>query len=84
MVASQVPKKGKEVTQMASFVLVVALVAFLAGAATAVFLMLFISIRRGDCPERIQASRLDTCTRKVLGSGTWPNVPVYRNDREGN
>jgi hypothetical protein len=71
---------------MASFVLVVALVAFLAGAAAAVFLMLFISIRKGDRPERIlgnQGARLDICTRSVLGSGTWPNVPVYRGDREG-
>ena len=69
---------------MASFVLVVAVVAFLTGAATAVFLMLFISIRKGDRPDRIQGPRLDTRTRKVLGSGTWPNVPVYRDDREGN
>ena len=69
----------------ASFVLVVALVAFLAGAAAAVFLMLFIAIRKGDRPERIlgrQDSRLSTCARGVLGSGTWPNVPVYRDDRE--
>jgi hypothetical protein len=71
---------------MASFVLVIALVAFLSGAAAAVFLMLFIAIRKGDRPERIldnQDSRLDTCARNVLGSGTWPNVPVYRSDRKG-
>jgi hypothetical protein len=71
---------------MASFVLVIALVAFLSGAAAAVFLMLFIAIRKGDRPERIlgdQDSRLDTCARNVLGSGTWPNVPVYRGDRKG-
>ena len=70
----------------ASLVLVVALVAFLTGAATAVFLMLFIAIRKGDRPERIlgnQGSRLDSCARSVLGSGTWPNVPVYRDDRKG-
>ena len=70
----------------ASFVLVVALVAFLAGAAAAVFLMLFIAIRKGDRPERIlgnENSRLDTCTRRVLGSGTWPNAPVYRDGRKG-
>ena len=69
----------------ASLVLVVALVAFLAGAAATAFLMLFIAIRKGDRPERIlgsRNSRLDTCARSVLGSGTWPNVPVYRDDRE--
>jgi hypothetical protein len=69
----------------ASFVLVVALVAFLAGATATAFLMLFIAIRKGDRPERIlgsQNSRLDSCARSVLGSGTWPNVPVYRDDRE--
>ena len=70
---------------MASFVLVVALVAFLGGIATAVFLMLFIGIRKGDRPERIVGTRnspLGSCTRSVIGSGTWPNVPVYRADRE--
>lgn len=64
---------------------VVALVAFLAGVAAAVFLMLFIGIRMGDRPERIlgnQKSALDACTRDALGSRTWPNVPVYRPDRE--
>ena len=48
--------------------------------------MLFIAIRKGDRPERIlgdQNSRVDTCARGVLGSGTWPNVPVYRDDRKG-
>jgi hypothetical protein len=72
---------------MASFVLVVATVAFLTGAAAAVFLMLSISIRRNDRPDRIldnQGSRPGTCARRVLGSGTWPDIPVYRGDREGN
>jgi hypothetical protein len=47
--------------------------------------MLFISIRKNDRPDRVQGnqgSRLDTRTRQVLGSGTWPNVPVYRDDSE--
>ena len=51
---------------MTSFVLVIALVAFLAGAAAAIFLMLVIGIRKGDRPERIlqaRNSQLDTCTR---------------------
>jgi hypothetical protein len=72
---------------MASLVLVVALIAFSAGVATAVFLMLFIGIRKGDRPERITGTRkspIDNCTRSVLGSGTWPNVPVYRGGRKDN
>ena len=70
---------------MTSVVLVVALIAFLTGATVAVFLLLFIGIRRGDRPERIVGTRnspLDSRTRSVIGSGTWPNVPVYRADRE--
>ena len=70
---------------MTSVVLVVALIAFLTGATVTVFLLLFIGIRRGDRPERIVGTRnspLDSRTRSVIGSGTWPNVPVYRADRE--
>jgi hypothetical protein len=66
---------------MISLVLVVALVAFVAGAAAAVFLMLFTAIRRGDRPERILGSPnapLDASARAVLGSRTWPNTPVCR------
>ena len=70
---------------MTSLMLVVALIAFLAGVTAAVFLMLFIGIRKGDRPERILGTRnapLGTCARSVLGSRTWPDVPVYRPDRE--
>jgi hypothetical protein len=70
---------------MVSFVLVVALIAFSAGVTAAVFLMLFIGIRKGDRPERIVGTLntpFDSCTRSVLGSGTWPNVPVYHAGRE--
>lgn len=66
---------------MAAFVLVVALTAFLGGVAAAVFLMLFIGIRKGDRPERILRARkapFEACARSVLGSRTWPDVPVYR------
>lgn len=42
---------------MTSLLLVVALIAFLSGATSAVFLMLFIGIRKGDRPERVQGSR---------------------------
>ena len=68
---------------MASLMLVVALIAFLAGVTAAVFLMLFIGIRKGDRPERVLGdpnAPLDACARSMLGSGTWPNVPVYRPD----
>jgi hypothetical protein len=71
---------------MASLILV-ALVAFLAGAAAAVFLMLSIAIRKGDRPERIlgsQDTRLGSCARSTLASGTWPNEPVYRDGRQSN
>ena len=70
---------------MISLVLMVAVVAFVAGAATAVFIMLFIGIRRGDRTERILGdvnTPLDASTRAVLGSRTWPNVPVYRPSAE--
>ena len=70
---------------MTSLMLVVALITFLAGATAAVFLMLFIGIRKGDRPERVLGTRntsLDACTRNALGSRTWPNVPVYRPGRE--
>ena len=65
---------------MISLVLMVALVAFAAGAAAAVFLTLFIAIRRGDRPDRILGNPnapLDAAARAVLGSRTWPNTPVY-------
>lgn len=70
---------------MAALMVVIALAAFLAGAAAAVFFMLVTGIRKGDRPERIlqvPGSPLDACTRSVLGSGTWPNLPVYRSDRD--
>ncbi len=67
--------------------LVVGLVAFVAGAAAAVFLMLCIGIRRGDRPERILGtgnSPFGACARSVLGSRSWPDVPVYRPEYENN
>lgn len=75
---------------MAWLIFVIVLTAFLAGAATAVFLMLAIGIRRNDRPDRVLQSQLkprplNACARRVLGSRTWPDVPVYRanceNDR---
>jgi hypothetical protein len=61
--------------------LVIAAVAYLAGVASAVFLVTVIGIRRGDRPERILdagSSRSEAYSRQVLRSGTWPEVPVYR------
>ena len=65
--------------------LVIAAVAYLAGAASAVFLVTVIGIRRGDRPERILnagSSRSEACARRLMHSGTWPDVPVYRPGRE--
>ena len=72
---------------MISLIFVIALAAFLAGAATAVFLMLVVGIRKNDRPDRIlqpqpKAGPLDACARSVLGGRTWPDVPVYRADCE--
>jgi hypothetical protein len=67
--------------------LVIALVAYLSGAASAVFLMVVIGIRRGDRPERIidsASSQPEAGARRLLHSGTWPDAPVYRADRDRN
>ena len=61
--------------------LVIAAVAFLAGAVSAVFLATAVTIRRGDRPERILNATpcsSETCTCPVPGTGSWPEVPVYR------
>lgn len=56
--------------------LVIAVTAFLTGAATAVFTMLVIGIRKSDRPHALPPARstpLDAVTRSTLGAGTWPN-----------
>ena len=61
---------------MASFTLIIAATAFLAGAVAAVFLMIVIGIRKADHPHRLpraQETPLDAVTRTILGAGTWPN-----------
>lgn len=71
---------------MASFILVIAVVAFLSGAVTAVFVMLVIGIRKGDRPRRLPGPRcapLEAVTRTAMGAGTWPGSPVVHGDREG-
>ena len=65
--------------------LVIAAVAYLAGAASAAFLMVVIGIRKGDRPERIlgsRSSRPEARARRLLHSGAWPDVPLYRADLE--
>ena len=59
--------------------------AFLAGAATAVFVMLVIGIRKADRPRpaaRAANTPLDAATRSMLRASTWPNNPVVHGDRE--
>lgn len=65
--------------------LVITAVAYLAGAASAVFLVAVIGIRKGDRPERILHAGShwsESCSRRILNSRTWPDVPVYRPGRE--
>ncbi len=64
---------------MASLIIVVAVTAFLSGAATAVFVMLVIGIRKADRPRGLPRGRctpLDAVTRSTLRAGTWPNGPA--------
>jgi hypothetical protein len=64
---------------MASLLLVVAATAFLAGAASAIFIMLVIGIRKADRPRGLPAASrtpLDAVTRATLAAGTWPNGPA--------
>jgi hypothetical protein len=67
---------------MASFVLVIAITAFLAGGAVGIFVMLVIGIRKGDRPRRGPAARtpLDAATRAMLRANTWPNNPVVHGE----
>jgi hypothetical protein len=69
---------------MTAFLLITA-VAYLAGAASAVFLVAVIGIRKGDRPERILNAGShwsESCSRRILNSRTWPDIPVYRPGRE--
>ena len=70
---------------MASYALVIAITTFLAGAATAVFIMLVVGIRKADHRHRGQVSRstpTDAATRSILRANTWPNNPVVHGDGE--
>jgi hypothetical protein len=65
--------------------LVIAVTAFLTGAATAVFVMLVIGIRKADRPHSglppARSTPLDAVTRSALRAGTWPDGP-FPGDRE--
>ena len=70
---------------MASYALVIAITASLTGAATAVFIMLVVGIRKADHPHRRPIGRstpMDAATRSILRANTWPNNPVVHGDRE--
>jgi hypothetical protein len=72
---------------MASFIVVITVIAFLSGGVTAVFIMLVIGIRKGDRPRRLSGpcnTPLDTFTRTTLGASTWPGSPVVHGDDEEN
>jgi hypothetical protein len=67
-----------------SSVLVIAVTAFLSGAAAAVFIMLVVGIRKADQPRRRPGDRaapLDAVTQSMLAAGSWPNGPAF-GDRE--
>jgi hypothetical protein len=64
---------------MTSVGLVIAVTAFLSGAATATFTVLVVGIRKAAAPwrpRRTCPTPLDGFTRSTLRTGTWPNVPV--------
>jgi len=69
---------------MASYVLVIAITAFLAGGAIAVFAMLVIGIRKADRPRcgPARGTALDAATRATLRASAWPSNPVVHGDRE--
>jgi hypothetical protein len=62
-----------------SFVLVIAVTAFLAGAAIAVFIMLVAGIHKASRARRMSGDRitpLDAVTRSTLGVRNWPDGPA--------
>lgn len=70
---------------MFSLALVIAVTAFLSGAVTAVFSVIVIGIRRNDRPKSFPGPRnapMDSFTRAVLGTRTWPNDLVAPGDRD--
>jgi hypothetical protein len=69
---------------MTSPMLAVFAAAFLAGAATAAFVMLVVGIRKVDRPRDLPPARsgpISAAAGSVLKAGTWPNRPGL-GDRE--
>jgi hypothetical protein len=63
---------------MTSPALAVVVAAFLAGAATAAFIMMVVGIRKVDRSRDLPPARttpLSAATSSVLRAGTWPNRP---------
>jgi hypothetical protein len=70
---------------MTSLGLVLVVTAFLSGAASAVFIMVVVGIRQGDRPwhlHDVHDTAAGAVTRTMLGTRTWPNVPVAFDNRE--
>jgi hypothetical protein len=70
---------------MTSFGMIVAVTAFLSGAAASLFLMVVIGIRKADCLRRSPGTAntpLDAATRAILRTGTWPRQSVAFSDSE--
>jgi hypothetical protein len=68
---------------MTSFGIVMAVTAFLSGAAASLFLMVVLGIRKADCPRRSPGTPnapLDAATRAILRTGTWPHQSVAFSD----
>jgi hypothetical protein len=68
---------------MISIGFVIAITAFLAGAATTLFFTMVIGIRRNDRPGRRRhhrSTRLDSFTSTMLGARTWENELPARHD----
>ena len=71
---------------MTIFTLVIAVTAFLSGAAVAAFTMIVIGIRKVDRPRDLPPARsgpLDAVTRTTLCAGTWPNGPAFGDRKAG-
>jgi len=70
---------------MTSFGIVMAVTAFLSGAAASLFLMVVIGIRKADRPRRSTGTAgapPDAATRAILRTGTWPHQSVAFSDPE--
>jgi hypothetical protein len=70
---------------MFTFALVIAVTAFLGGAAAAAFLMLCIGVRKAGRPRRrpgCPGGPADSLARSALRTGTWPHTPIAFGDTE--